>query len=73
MYIDISGWHPRFLNRDLINRMNRDLQDKVMFGTDYPWITPEKWLSGFDKLPLEENVRQKILKENAMRIFHIGH
>lgn len=72
VYMDISGWHPRFLTENFINRLNRDLQDKVMFGTDYPWITPEKWLSGFSKLPIEEKVRQKVLKDNAMRIFNIS-
>lgn len=71
VYMDISGWHPRFLTDDLIKRLNTNLQDKVMFGTDYPWITTEKWLSGFDKLPLDDNVRQKILKENAIRILHL--
>lgn len=71
VYLDISGWHPRFLSENLINRLNRDLQDKVMFGTDYPWITPEKWLTGFEKLPLSDEVRQKVLKDNAIRILHL--
>lgn len=71
VYMDISGWHPRFLSEDFIKRLNTNLQDKVMFGTDYPWITPERWLSGFDKLPIEDKVKQKVLRDNALRIFSI--
>jgi len=69
VYMDLSGWHPRFFNDELLKRINFDLQDKVMFGTDYPWITPEKWLSAFEKLAIKDEVRPKILKENAKRIF----
>ncbi len=71
VFMDLSGWHPRFFTDNLINQLNTTLQHKVMFGTDYPWITPEKWLSAFDKLPIRDEVRPKILKENAMRILAI--
>ena len=71
VHMDISGWHPRFLSEHLLSRLNRDLQDKVMFGTDYPWITPKKWLSGFEKLPVEDGVKKKVLKDNAIRIMHL--
>lgn len=39
-----------------------------MFGADYPWITPEKWLTAFEQVEIEGTVRPKILKENTMRI-----
>jgi len=71
VYMDLSGWHPRFFSENLINQMNFALQDKMMFGTDYPWITPQKWLSAFNKLAIKEEVRSKILKENAIRILGI--
>jgi predicted TIM-barrel fold metal-dependent hydrolase len=71
VYMDISGWHPRYLSEHLLKRLNSDLQDKVMFGTDYPWITPGKWLSGFEKLTVKDEVRQKVLKDNAIRILHL--
>jgi predicted TIM-barrel fold metal-dependent hydrolase len=71
VFMDLSGWHPRFFSEQLINQINTTLQDKIMFGTDYPWIIPEKWLTAFDKLPIADEVRPKILKENARRIFNI--
>jgi len=72
VYMDISGWHPRFLGENIIKRLNYDLQDKVMFGTDYPWITPTKWLNGFSELPFLDEVRPKLLKENAKRILKLN-
>ena len=51
---------------------NSVLQDKVLFGTDYPLITPQKWMSAFADLPLKDAVRPKILKENAVRLLGLG-
>jgi predicted TIM-barrel fold metal-dependent hydrolase len=51
---------------------NSVLQDKVLFGTDFPLITPQKWLGAFADLPLKDEVRPKILKHNAVRLLGLG-
>jgi predicted TIM-barrel fold metal-dependent hydrolase len=48
------------------------LQDKVLFGSDYPVLMPERWLKDFDQLELKDEVRQKILMENAKRLLRLG-
>jgi predicted TIM-barrel fold metal-dependent hydrolase len=48
---------------------NTLLQDKVLFGTDYPALTPERWLRDFDTLEIKPAVKPKILKDNAARLF----
>ncbi len=50
----------------------RQLQDRVLFGTDYPLIEPAKWMSAFEQLPLPDEVRPKIMKENAIRLLGLG-
>ena len=45
------------------------LKHKVLFGSDYPWITPDRWLADFEKIAIRDEVRPLILKENAMRLF----
>ncbi len=40
----------------------------MLFGSDYPVITPDRWLSDFDKLDIKPEVRPKILKDNAARL-----
>jgi predicted TIM-barrel fold metal-dependent hydrolase len=40
----------------------------VLFGSDYPVITPDRWLADFSALEIKESVRPKILKQNAARL-----
>jgi hypothetical protein len=47
---------------------NSLLKDKILFGSDYPVMSPERWLADFDKLPIKPEVRPLILKENAARL-----
>jgi hypothetical protein len=51
---------------------NSLLQDKVMFGSDYPMLTPDRWLADFAALPLKPAVREKILKLNAARLLGLS-
>jgi predicted TIM-barrel fold metal-dependent hydrolase len=45
------------------------LQDRVLFGSDWPVIEVERWLSEFDQLPIKPEVRPKIMLHNALRLF----
>lgn len=71
-WIDLSGWSPKYFPESLVKAAGRHLQDRVLFGTDYPLITPEKWLGAFEALPIPDGVRPKILKDNAMRLLGLG-
>ena len=44
---------------------------KILFGSDYPVIHPEKWIEEFDKLPIKPEVRPKIMKENAAKLLRL--
>jgi len=68
VYIDLSGWSPKYFPPQLVHHANTLLKDRVLFGTDYPFITPERWLADFDALEIRPEVRPLILKENAMRL-----
>jgi hypothetical protein len=71
VYIDLSGWSPKYFPPQLVHYANSLLQDKVLFGTDYPLLTPERWLADFAALPLKDEVRPKILKGNAARLLKL--
>jgi uncharacterized protein len=71
VYIDISGWSPKYFRPILVQYMNSLLQDKVLFGSDYPALQPERWLRDFEALELKPEVRQKILLDNARRLLKI--
>ena len=68
VYIDLSGWSPKYFPPQLVQYANTLLRERVLFGTDYPFITPERWLEDFDTLEIKPDVRPLILKQNAMRL-----
>jgi predicted TIM-barrel fold metal-dependent hydrolase len=68
VYIDLSGWSPKYFSPTLVQYANTLLKQKVMFGSDYPLLTPDRWLADFEKLPMRDEVRPLILKENAIRL-----
>jgi predicted TIM-barrel fold metal-dependent hydrolase len=68
VYIDLSGWSPKYFPPQLVRYANTLLKDKVLFGSDYPVITPDRWLADFAALDIRPEVRPRILKENAARL-----
>ena len=68
VHIDLSGWSPKYFPPQLVRYANSLLQDKVLFGSDYPVITPDRWLADFAALDIKPAVRPKILKDNAARL-----
>jgi uncharacterized protein len=71
VYIDLSGWSPKYFPPQLVHYANTLLKRKVLFGTDYPLITPERWLEDFAKIDIRDEVRPLILKENAVELLKL--
>lgn len=71
VWIDLSGWSPKYFSEPLVREIKTRLQDRVMFGTDYPFITYSKWISAFDELGISEDVRTKVVKTNAATLLGI--
>ena len=69
VYIDLSGWSPKYFSPNLVQYANSLLKRKVLFGSDYPWITPDRWLADFAQIGIKDEVRPLILKENAAKLF----
>jgi predicted TIM-barrel fold metal-dependent hydrolase len=68
VHIDLSGWSPKYFPPQLVRYANTLLRDKVLFGSDFPLLTPDRWLADFDTLDIKPEVRPLILKENAARL-----
>jgi predicted TIM-barrel fold metal-dependent hydrolase len=43
----------------------------MLFGSDYPFITPERWLADFSSAGFREEVQPKVLLENARRVLRL--
>jgi uncharacterized protein len=72
VYIDLSGWSPKYFSPILIQYANTLLKKKMLFGSDYPLITPDRWMADFAAIAIRDEVRPLILKENAARLFSLS-
>lgn len=71
VYVDLSGWAPKYIPREVLQYANSVIPDKFLFGSDYPLLSPDRWLEEFDRLDLKDQVRPKILYENACRLLDL--
>ncbi|MNR01202.1 Amidohydrolase [compost metagenome] len=72
VYIDLSGWSPKYFPPQLVQYANTLLKDKMLFGSDFPLITPDRWMKDFKEAGFKEEVHSLILKENAMRVLGLS-
>ena len=71
VYIDMSGWSPKYFPPLFVQYANTILRKKMLFGSDWPAITPDRWLADFETIAIRDEVRPLILKENARRLLKI--
>jgi predicted TIM-barrel fold metal-dependent hydrolase len=73
VHIDLSGWLPRYFPPQLVRAVNGLLKRKVLFGSDFPVINPDRWLASFDgDLEIKPEVRPLVLKDNAVALLGLG-
>ncbi len=68
VHIDISGWAPRYIPSTVVRDLKGRLQDQFLFGSDYPFIHPERCLDELASLELTAAVSQKLLIDNGKRL-----
>jgi len=71
VYIDLSGWSPKYFPPILVRYTNSLLKHKMLFGSDWPAILPDRWLADFEKLDIKDEVRPLVLKENAAKLLNL--
>lgn len=68
VFIDLSGWAPKYIPDEVRRYMNSVIPDQFLFGSDYPWLKPDRWLEEFQRMDLKDEVRDKVLLHNASRL-----
>jgi predicted TIM-barrel fold metal-dependent hydrolase len=71
-WIDLSGWSPKYFPAELVRYANSLLKTRVLFGSDFPMLTPERWLRDVEQTSLKPEVMPGILKDNAVRLLGLG-
>ena len=72
IWIDLSGWSPKYFPPQLVQYANTLLKDRILFGSDYPLITPDRWMADFEEAGFKDSVKPLILKKNAMRLLGLS-
>ncbi|RYD67710.1 MAG: amidohydrolase [Sphingomonadales bacterium] len=68
IFIDLSGWSPKYFPPQIIRYANTQLGHKFLFGSDYPLIPPDKWIAAYDEAGFKPALREPILKGNAAKL-----
>lgn len=70
-WIDLSGWSPKYFPETLVRAASTYLKNRVLFGSDYPMISPDRWLSDIEQTALKPEALPGILKSNALRLLKL--
>jgi len=71
VYINLSGWSPKYCSANLVQHCSTLLAGRTLYGSYFPAITPDRWLRDFARVPFPDAVRPKILLENAKRLLQL--
>lgn len=71
VYIDLSGWSPKYFPPQLVKAANTMLRHKVLFGSDFPVIQVDRWRNDFATLDIKPDIAPMIFKQNALRVLGI--
>jgi predicted TIM-barrel fold metal-dependent hydrolase len=72
VYIDLSGWSPKYFPPILVQYANTLLKDKVLFGTDFPMLTPDRWRRDLDQTAIRDEIKPALYKHNAARLLRLA-
>ena len=72
VYIDLSGWSPKYFPKQVIQYANTQLKHKMLFGSDFPLIHPDKWIAAAQEVGFRDEVMPGILKDNAAKVLGLA-
>ena len=65
VYLELSGWSPKYVDGELLNAVRRTLSDRTLFGTDFPFLTPDRWMKDWKGIVDDDELTRKIMWSNA--------
>jgi uncharacterized protein len=71
-WIDLSGWSPKYFPESLVRAANSYLKARVLFGSDFPLLTPDRWRRDVEQTALKPEVMPGIMKDNAVRLLGLS-
>jgi predicted TIM-barrel fold metal-dependent hydrolase len=70
VFLDFAG---DVFCHELIDQLVQSVPaEKILFGSDFPWVDPRANLSRVLLTDVEDSVKSKILRGNAIRVYRLG-
>ena len=68
VWVELSGWAPKYLPPEVVREAGRRLNKRTLFGSDYPFISLDRWFEEFEELGYGDEAKANILHRNAGRL-----
>lgn len=68
VFMELSGWLPKYFPESLKREVKGRLQDRVMFGSDYPLLSHKRLLEDWESEGYKPEILEKVFYKNAQRI-----
>ncbi|HKJ09886.1 MAG TPA: amidohydrolase family protein, partial [Gammaproteobacteria bacterium] len=72
VFIGADAYAPKYWPPQFVHYLDSYGRDKVMFGTDWPVIDPERAMQEIDALGLRPESERKFMRDNAVRVFGLA-
>jgi predicted TIM-barrel fold metal-dependent hydrolase len=72
VFIDLSGWSPKYFAPQIITYANGQLKKKMLFGSDFPLIHPQKWIEAAKTVGFKDAVMPGIMRDNAAKLLGLA-
>ena len=73
VYLDTSAYKCTRLPADFVSFLRDGGARKVLFGSNYPMLTPAECLRGWEALALSDRDAARVLHDNAVAVFGLEH
>jgi predicted TIM-barrel fold metal-dependent hydrolase len=71
VYLELSGWAPRYVPDEVVREAEGRLAERVLFGSDAPFFDAEKVLAGWEQR-LSPDAFRRVARDNAVRLLGLA-
>ena len=71
IFIGVDAYAPRYWPPEIVHYLNSYGREKVLFGTDWPVIDPERAMAEIAEINIKPQAKELLMRGNALRIFNL--
>jgi predicted TIM-barrel fold metal-dependent hydrolase len=71
VFIGVDAYAPKHWPEQIVRYLNSYGREKVLFGTDWPVIDPERAVREIEAMQLRPETIRALMRENALKVFRL--